>query len=61
MVIPWLLRGEGSFHSAVGTAVICNLCLFFVSQLGYNQVQNLHGDNNTFGSLNHFSKKCYDL
>ena len=62
MVIPRLLCGEGSSKSAVGTSVICFMCcLFFVSQLGCGQVQNLPGDCNVFGSLNIFSKKCYDL
>lgn len=57
MVIPWLSCGEGSSNSAVGTFVICNMCLFFVFQLGYIQVQNQYRDFNTFGSLNLFSKK----
>lgn len=62
-VIPWLPRGEGSSHSAVGTSVICCYlcCLFSVFQLGCNQVQSLHRDYNTSGSLNLFSKKFYDL
>ena len=62
MVIPWLSRGEGSFNSAVGTSVICNVCcLFFVLQLGDNQVPNQHRNSNAFGSLNIVSIKCYDL
>lgn len=58
MVIPWLSRGEGSSNCAVGTSVICYVCnLYFVFQLGYNQVQNKHGDLNTSRSFNLFCKK----